>query len=155
MRAKSVFEKLKFERGGDIYDKIGIGHHGIKKALLSQGFPKADSMEGDAQRNWFENGGIPFEFLEEIDYNSEDPLAFTDYATFDEDWYIEQELPEHVDPEEFLGEFTPLSSKMRMPNRNKWGMFQWQKGKLPDGTKVYHYEDGMNSGFLVKKDWLK
>jgi len=155
MRAKRVFENVKFQREGDIYDTLGIGHHGIKKAILSQGFPKVDTMEGDASRDWFKNGGIPAEFLEEIDYNPADPLAFTDYAGFDEDWYIENKLPDHVDPEEFLAEFQPTGPKRQMSNTNKWGAFQWQEGRLPDGTRIYHYVDGMNSGFIVRKDWLK
>lgn len=155
MRAKKVFETAKFQRGGDIYDTLGIGHHGIKKAILSQGFPEVNSMEGDSQRDWLEKGGLPLEFLEDIEYDSKDPLAFTNYAGFDEDWYIENELPDHVDPDEFLDEFEPVGIKRSMSNTNKWGLFKWQEGRLPDGTKIYHYEDGMNSGFLVKKEWLK
>lgn len=155
MRAKKVFETAKFQRGGDIYDTLGIGHHGIKKAILSQGFPEVDSMEGDSSREWFQKGGLPPDFLEEIEYSPSDPLAFTDYAGFDEDWYIENELPDHVDPEEFLAEFQPVGPKKRQANTNKWGTFIWQEGRLPDGTRVYHYQDGMNSGFLSKKEWLK
>jgi len=155
MRAKKVFETAKFQRGGDIYDTLGIGHHGIKKAILSQGFPEVDSMEGDSSREWFQKGGLPPDFLEEIEYNPSDPLAFTDYAGFDEDWYIENELPEHVDSEEFLAEFQPVGPKKRQANTNKWGTFIWQEGKLPDGTRVFHYQDGMASGFLSKKEWLK
>jgi hypothetical protein len=155
MRAKKVFETANFKRGGDIYDTLGIGHHGIKKAILLQGFPEVDSMEGDSSREWFQNGGIPPDFLEEIEYNPSDPLSFTDYAGFDEDWYIENELSEHVDSEEFLAEFQPVGPKKRQANTNKWGTFIWQEGRLPDGTRVYHYQDGMNSGFLSKREWLK
>jgi hypothetical protein len=155
MRAKRVFENTEFRRDGNAYDKLGIGHHGIKKAILSQGFPEIDSMEGDSSREWFQNGGLPEEFLEEIDYNPSDPLAFTDYTGFDEDWYIENELPDHVDPEEFLEEFKSIGQIKKVSNRNAWGAFQWQEGRLPDGTRIYRYVDGMNSGFLVKKDWLK
>jgi len=155
MRAKKVFENTQFQRGQDPYDALNIGHFGIKRALLSQGFPKVDSMEGDAQRDWFKNGGCPDDFLEEIEYNSSDPLAFTDYAGFDEDYYIENELPEEIDSDEFLAEFEPVGSKRRQANKNKWGTFEWQEGRLPDGTRVYRYVDGMNSGFIAHKDWLK
>ena len=151
MRAKTV----NFDRSGTPYEKLGIGHYGIKRALLSQPKAEVDTIEGDASRDWFEKGGLPDEFKEEIDYSDGDPLAFTDYIGFDEDYFIENELPEHIDSDEFLGEFKPTGSKKNSRNKNGWGTFQWQWGILPDGTKLVHYIDGLNSGFLAHKDWLK
>ena len=155
MRAKKVYESISFERGKDPFDALELGRHGIKRALLSKGFPKVDTLEGDTMRGWFDIGGLPDEFLEDIEYNIKDPLSFTDYASFDEDYYINNELPDDEDPEEFLKEFKPIGSSKSRPNKNRWGVFKWQEGVLYDGTKVFHYMDGMNSGFITKKDWIK
>ena len=155
MKAQFVYEKLGFERGQDPKDAMQLGHWGIKKALLAQPQSKVDTMEGDNEREWWETGGIPTQFKEEIGYNDSDPLAFTDFVGFDEDYYMEEELPEWVDQDEFLGEFKPTGPKKAMPNTRGWGTFQYQRGGLPDGSIVYHYVDGMGSGFLTRRDWLK
>lgn len=151
MRAKTV----NFKRGRDPKDALQIGHWGIKRALLDQPPIKADTMEGDASRSWWETGGIPPQFKEEMGYDKNDPLSFTDFVGFDEDWYTENELPDWVDPEEFQEDFNPIGPKKSAPNTNGWGLFQYQRGKLPDGTIVYHYIDGMGSGYITRKDWLK
>jgi len=155
MKAKKVFENIEFERGKDPKDALQIGHWSIKRALLDQPEAKVDTMEGDAQRDWWENGGIPEEFKYELEYNESDPLSFTDFVGFDEDWYVENELPDWVDKDRFLNGFTPIERKRSRPNTNGWGTFQWQRGKLLDGTVVYHYIDGMGSGFITRKEWLK
>jgi len=155
MRAKKVFESISFERGQDPYDALQIGHFGIKRALLSQGQPKVDSMEGDSMREWLQ--GLPEELHEVLDYDPYDPLAFTDYYGFDEDWYIENELPEEVDPEEFQADFSPEGSKktlQRNLSQHRTSV-TYQIGRLPDGSKVVHYIDGMGSGYIAHKDWLK
>ncbi len=149
MRAKFVNENINFNREGTPFEKLGIGHHGIKKALLSSPII-VDTMEGDATREWFEKNYFPEEFMEALDYNISDPLAFTDYYAFDEDYYLENEVGEEVDYDEFQADFKPTGEKRNFPKS-----FQFQEGVLPDGTKVIHYIDGLGSGYMAKKDWLK
>lgn len=148
MRAQTVSENLNFNREGTPYEKLGIGHHGIKKALVANPIT-VDSMEGDAMRDWL-NGYLPEEFLKELDYDQSDPLAFTDYLAFDEDWYLENEVGDEVDYDEFQADF-----KSSNPRKTFGKGFGYQKGSLPDGTKVLHYIDGLGSGYIAKKDWLK
>ena len=155
MKAQKIFENIEFERGRDPKDAMQIGHWGIKRALLDQPPVTADSDMGDAMRNWWENGGIPEEFKEEMDYNDSDPLAFTDFVGFDDDYYLETEAPDWVDYDDFHSDFMPTARRKNKPNTNGWGRFDWQFGELPDGTKVIKYMDGMNSGYLTKKEWLK
>ena len=147
MRAKLVEESIKFKREGTPYEKLNIGHHGIKRALLNNPI-KADSMEGDAMRYGLEKD--PLEFLKAIDFNYSDPLAFTDYYSFDEDWYLENEAPPEVDYDEFQADFKPTGDKYNFSRG-----FQYQEGILPDGSKVIHYIDGLGSGYIAKKEWLK
>ena len=151
MKAQFVNENIKFERGQDPKYSMGLGDWTIKRALLDQSSFQVGSMEYDAQKDWWDNGGIPKAFKNEIGYSG-DP---GDFVGFDEDYYIENELPEFVDEEEFYSDFKPVESKKSKPNTNNWGLFQWQKGNLPDGTIVYHYVDGMGSGFLTRRDWIK
>ena len=144
MRAQTV----NFNREGTPYDKLRIGHHGIKRALLANPVI-ADSMGGDAMRDWL-NGYLPEKFIEAIDYDQSDPLAFTDYLAFDEDWYLENEVGEEVDYDEFQEDFKPSGLTKSFGNG-----FSFQNGNLPDGSKVIHYIDGLGSGYIAKKDWLK
>jgi hypothetical protein len=145
MRAQTV----NFNREGTPYDKLGIGHHGIKRALLNSPIV-VDSMEGDSMIEWIQNSYMPKEFLEDLEYNQSDPLAFTDYLVFDEDWYLENEVGEEVDYDEFQADFKPSGQ------RKSFGKgFSYQKGNLPDGSKVIHYIDGLGSGYIAHKDWLK
>ena len=147
--------RAKFVRGQDPKDAMQIGHWGIKRALVNQSPVKVDTMEGDAQRDWWENGGIPPTFKHAMGYRDDDPLSFTDFIGFDDDYYLENETPDWVDPDEFHSGFTLIGPQKKEPNTNGWGTFIWQKGKLYDGTIVYHYQDGMGSGYITRKDWLK
>jgi len=150
MRAKTV----DFNREGTPFEKLGIGHHGIKRALLKNPVI-LDSIEGDGLRDWMNN--LPEKLKEVLEYE-EDPLAFTDYYGFDEDYYLENEAPE-VDYDEFHLDFNPIESKKSVQRDREEGMHrtsvQYQIGKLPDGSKVIHYWDGMGSGYIAKKDWLR
>jgi len=157
MRAKKVYENISFERGQDPYDALQIGRHGIKRALISQGLPKVDSMEGDGMREWLKD--LPDEIQEVLDYNPSDPLAFTDYYGFDEDYYIENELPDDVDIDEFQDDFSPIGPKKTVARGSGRSLHRttvtYQIGRLPDGSKVIRYLDGMGSGYIAHKDWLK
>ena len=155
MKAQFVNENIKFERGKDPKDAMGIGHWDIKRALLSQKPTKVDTIEGDAARDWWESGGIPKEFKKEIGYNRKDPLSFTDFIGFDDDYYLESEAPDWVDYDEFHAGFTPTGPRNKIRNENGHGTFSWQRGELYDGSRVYHYQDAMHSGYLSKKEWLK
>ena len=149
MRAKFVNETQDFERGKNPKDALKIGHWGIKRALLNQDPVEADTMEGDAQRDWWERGPISVPII------TPRILSFTDFIGFDDDYYLENETPDWVDPDEFHSGFTLIGPQKKEPNTNGWGTFIWQKGKLYDGTIVYHYIDGMGSGYITRKDWLK
>ena len=151
MRAQFVNENIRFERGQDPKYSMGIGDWSIKRALLDQNEVHPGDVEYDAQRDWWTNGGIPREFLTEVGYQG-DPSEF---IGFDEDYYMESELPEEIDADEFMEDFSPVESKKSRPNTNGWGTFQWLKGELPDGSVIYHYVDGMGSGFIARKDQLK
>lgn len=151
MKAQFVNENISFERGQDPKDALQIGEWGIKRALLNQEPYPVGSLEYDAQKDWWKNGGIPEEFKKEIGYSG-DP---NEYVGFDDDYYLETEVPEWVDPDEFHGNFTPIGGRKKVRNENGWGIFQWQKGQLPDGTVVYHYVDGMSSGYITRREWLK
>jgi hypothetical protein len=152
MRAKTV----NFDRSGDPLTKMGIGHFGIKRALLDNPVI-LDSPYGDAAREWMNE--LPVEIQEALDYNPSDPLAFTDYFGFDEDYYLENEVPESVDTDEFQAEFRSISRKKTVQRSAVKSMHrtsvQYEIGKLPDGSKVIRYVDGMGSGYIAKKDWLK
>ena len=141
MRAKTV----NFDRDASPYEKLGLGRHTIKKALLQHPIT-ADSMEGDAMRDWFRESPEIWSWL---DYNTGDPLAFTDYYSFDEDWHLENEAPESTDYDKFQEDFKSGGRGI------KAGRITLDIGKLPDGSKVIHYIDGLGSGYIAKKDWLK
>lgn len=144
MRAQNV----NFNREGTPFEKLGIGRHGIKRALLDNPI-KLDTMEGDGMRDWL-NGSLPEDFLETIEYNQSDPLSFTDYLIFDVDYYLENEAPEEVDYDEFRNDFTPTGKRINFPKG-----FQYQEGVLPDGSKVIYFIDGLGSGYMARKEWLK
>jgi hypothetical protein len=150
MRAKTI----NFNREGTPYEKLGIGRHGIKRALLNN--PTVlDSPQADGLRDWINN--LPEEIQEVLNYDPIDPLAFTDYLGFDEDYYLENEAPE-VDYDEFHADFSPTQSKKSATRNIDKSMHrtsvQYQIGKLPDGSKVMHYSDGMGSGYIAHKKWL-
>lgn len=152
MKAQFVNENIRFERGKDPKTAMGIGDWSIKRALIDQSIVhQPGSLEYDASKEWWSEGGIPEEFQKEIGYSG-DP---NDIIGFDEEWYMENVLPEEIDADEFLYDFTPKGRKQSKPNSNNWGTFQWQRGTLPDGTIVYHYSDGLGSGFLTRREWLK
>jgi len=153
MRAKTVNENIEFKREGTPYEKMGIGHHGIKRALLNNPI-KADSMEGDAMRDWLPRVS---DFWEAIDYNPDDPLSFTDYYSFDEDYYLEEIAPEETDYDKFQEDFKATEKRITLKRNpiKQVGSFSYQKGVLPDGSKVIHYIDGLGSGYIAKKEWLK
>ena len=155
MIALKIYEVQKFEREGTPFEKLKIGHRGIKRALLDN--PTiVDSYVGDANREWINN--IPREMQKDLDYNPSDPLAFSDYYSFADDYYLENEAPEDIDSEEFHADFKPTSI-MKTVKRTKGTSIHtyihYQIGKLPDGSKVIKYLDGMGSGYIAKKDWLK
>jgi hypothetical protein len=147
MRAKSI----NFERGQDPKRAMGLGHKGIKKALLENPPPKVDSMEWDGTRDWFENN-VPDEFLEDIQYNESDPLAPSDYYSFDDDYYLEEN--EDIDYDDFHSDFKALGKSKSRPSK-KGGSFIWKRGVLPDGTKVVRFQVGLTSGYIAHKDWMK
>jgi len=151
MKAQFVNENIRFERGQDPKRTMGIGDWSIKRALLDQKDLQPGSMEYDAQKDWWDNGGIPDEFKKEIGYSG-DP---NEIVGFDLDYYVENELPESIDYDDFKNTFTDLDIVKRLPNKNGWETFIWRKGKLDDGSPAYYYVDGMGTGFLSRKEWLK
>jgi hypothetical protein len=151
MRAQFVNENIRFERGQDPKDSMEIGHWSIKRALLDQPPLIPGTMEADAAKEWWKKGGIPPGFKKEIGYSEN----WEDFISFDEDYYLENEVPEWVDYDEFHGEFHPIGPRKNEPNTRGRGLFQWQRGKLPDGTIVYHYQDGMGSGYIARRDQIK
>ena len=149
MRAQTV----NFERTGTPYEKLGIGRHSIRRALLNNP-TTVDSMHGDWTRGWFEND-LPEAFLEDLEYEHSDPLAFTDYYSFDDDYYLETEIPDQEDYDDFYSDFKGTGPVISLPRKSGGGVVYWQPGVLPDGSKVIKYSDGMSSGYIAKKDWLK
>ena len=143
MRAQTV----NYNREGSPYDKLGIGRHGIRHALLSSS-AKIDSQEADGQRRWLEESHPDIQEL--LEFNPDDPLAFTDYYGFDDDWYLEEIAPEWVDYDEFHNDWYYTGP-------DAWGKHgaHFKMGKLQDGSKVAYYQEGLGSGYIAKKEWLK
>ena len=144
MKAKHV----NFNREGTPYEKLGIGHKGIKKALIDNPPPKVDSVEWDAMRDWMENA--PDRFKTAIEFNNNDPLALRDYYSFDDDYYLENAgIDGILDVDEFHADFSPTGTWRAVGNG-----WNFQPGTLPDGTKVIKYQVGLVSGYIAHKDWL-
>jgi hypothetical protein len=148
MRALRIFEKLDFKRGQDPKRAMKIGHKGILKALLDNPPPEVDSFEFDATRDWM--NGLSNEIKELIEYSDKDPLAVRDYYGFDEDSYIESIEDESIDHDSLDRDFKSLGIIAKGKNEAKFSL-----GKLPDGTKVAKYWDGMGSGYIAHKNWIK
>lgn len=103
----------------------------IKQVLLNN-IP--DAKDDFSNEDWFND--LPETFKKEIDFDS-----CVNFSVFEVDTDEENE----IEMDEFI-------EKGKEKHEND---FKWQKGLLPDGTKVYLWKQSWNTGFLAKNEWLK
>jgi hypothetical protein len=151
MIVKIVRESLNFKKGGDPYDTLQIGKFGLRRALLSQEIPKEDITGQYPMKLWMDK--LPARFRIDLEYDRNSPDDFKNYTGLDEDYYLENELPEGVNEDEFRNEWKPSSPKKT--DNSKGFPIIWGEGKINGGFKVIKYEYGMGSGYLAKREWLK
>ncbi len=134
-------EEVRFERGKDPKEAMGLGLQ-LKRAL----YKNPVEIEHDQYRYWLENEPVLAKALE---YDKDDPLAFTDFYGFDADWYSEEA---DIEQDVWEREFKATGPKI-MATRS--GGISVQPGELLDGSKVIYYWGGLVDGWMSRKDWLR
>lgn len=141
-----VRESINFQRGIDPKHAMGIGHSGIMKAFIKT---MNDSNEdyNEWQKEWLDVQGHDVHVL--LGYNGNN---IKDIIGFDEDSYIDdaQQNGEEIDYDEFQNEWIQDYGQDKIQGLNS----SWYIGQV-DGYQVIRYLDGMGSGYVMNRNWLK
>jgi hypothetical protein len=148
MKAKYIFENIRFDRGGEPFKKLGIGKYAKGNIRSALEYDNEHELEDDWTVEWLKDNPTLAGVLE---FNFSDPLEITRIMGFELDNYMENVAEDDLDEEDFMNEFTSIQTH----RPGKSGELKATEGVLPDGSKVIFYQGGLVSGFITRKEWLK